>query len=177
MRTILVLLFVVAGISLIGSIGYFYYSMKIGDTTGLKEKLKGLDGVAAVGNYRVYEGNAFFKLILDNGGVLELGGVGNKDLIKTNGIVIKGVDNHRIICRRNDISLVTHGIRAEKIQEQYLPWAALQNVQSVVKSYAEIKEVIFRMPLKFKSLISVVGENDGSEWTCYMKKEKVDVER
>lgn len=149
--------------TLLGVWAYLYYTLTIGDTWGLLEKLEKSDSVVSVKDYKVYEGNAFFTLALANGGSLTLGGVGNQDLVEADGIIVEKVNGKEIFCSNDSLRTFTVGISASEIQSQYLQEQKLINVQALIKNYKKLDELFSRMPLKFNRSSSL---EKSSVWTC-----------
>jgi hypothetical protein len=149
--------------TLLGVWAYLYYTLTIGDTWGLLEKLEKTDGVVSVKDYKVYEGNAFFTLALANGGNLTLGGVGNQDLLEADGIIVEKVNGKEILCSDDSVRTFTAGVSVSEIESQYLHEQKLINVQALIKNYNKLDELFSRMPLKFNRSFS---SEKSSVWTC-----------
>jgi len=145
---------------------YFYQTMTVGDTKGLLERLENMDGVVSVGNYTVYEGNAFFTLALSNGGYLELGGVGNADIAKSDGIIVEGIGTNNIVCTKDGSSIRTAGVSAYAIQRQYLNNKTLNSVSKLIDNYVYLDELFSKSPLAFESLITPSETISDDAWTC-----------
>ena len=149
--------------TLLGVWAYLYYTLTIGDTWGLLEKLEKTDGVVSVKDYKVYEGNAFFTLALANGGSLTLGGVGNQDLLEADGIIVEKVNGKEIHCSDDLVRTFTVGVSVSEIGSQYLQEQKLINVQALIKNYDKLVELFSRMPLKFNRSFS---SEKSRVWTC-----------
>ncbi len=158
--------FIVLSMTIVGgSLIYFWYTMTIGDTWGLLEKLKQVDGVKSVEGYETYEGNAFFSLLLSNGGTLTLGGIGNTDLIQSDGIIIRKIGYNKIFCRKNSGGFSV-GVSAREVQFQYLNNHTLNNVSQLIKSYDALNELFTGMPLSFKDSKKMDGLLNKDKWVC-----------
>jgi hypothetical protein len=147
----------------LGIWAYLYFTLTIGDTWGLLEKLEKTDGVVSVKDYKVYEGNSFFTLALANGGSITLGGVGNQDLLEGDGIIVEKINGKKILCTGDSDGTFTAGISVSEIEAQYLPRKKLVNVQALINNYKELVELFSRMPLKFNRSFS---SEKSSVWSC-----------
>jgi hypothetical protein len=166
---IVLIIFFITLVTLFGGFIYFYQTMTVGDTKGLIENLENLKGVVRIENYRVYEGNAFFSLALSGGGYLSLGGVGNADIVESDGIIVEGIGSNNIACSKDGSTIRTTGVSIDAIQHQYLSDKDLSSIQKIINNYHYIDQLFSKMPLTFKSLIVLSEKSNDSNWTCMRK--------
>lgn len=131
-RTILVIWF-----TAIAFFVWLGFSFAVGDTWGLEQKLANIDGVVKIEEYKVYEGKASFRLVLDNG-TLYLSNVGNKEIRGPGSIIILGVENKIIKCRIEGTTIGTRGVSVNYLMHDYFPNLNLSTVQQVVNEYEQI---------------------------------------
>jgi hypothetical protein len=140
--------------------------MTIGDTYGLREKLENLNGVVSVNDYYTYEGNAFFTLILSENRLVKLGGVGNQDLVASDGIIIDQIGSIKIICKHSSGRAFSNGISTSKIEQNFPNEIALDNIDNLITHYNEMHAIFSKMPLKLYDLSSDRQLSSGSFITC-----------
>lgn len=141
----------------------FNIILHVGNTWGLRENLKKMDGVVRVDDYKVREGKASFLLVLNNG-TIYLNGIGNKDIEKSNGIMISKIDSRKIKCKQKNHTIFSNGMTARAFQLQYIPDKDLSNIQSVISNYMLLKQFILKDQLFF---YFPDGPNSvESHWVC-----------
>lgn len=138
-------------ITLCGFISYFIFTMTIGSTYGLQDKLKNLDNVVSVENYTTYEGSAFFTLILTNNRLIKLSLVGNEDLIKSDGMIIDQIGSYDIICKYSSGRAFNPGIPIKYIGQDHIVSKAIESVPNLIKYYENLEGLFAKMPLEFSS--------------------------
>lgn len=149
-----------------GGIAYFTYTMTIGDTYGLYEKLEKLNSVVSVEDYYTYEGNAFFTLLLSDKRRITLGSVGNQDLVRSDGMMIDQVGPYKILCKHSSGRAFSNGIHTTKISSDYLNQEYLDNVQNLIKHYEDIEKLFSTTPQKFYYKTEMVSDSVNSFIVC-----------
>ncbi|MFK7997402.1 MAG: hypothetical protein AB8B87_24965 [Granulosicoccus sp.] len=132
-----------------GLIAYFIFSITIGDTFGLEKNLENLDGVLLVENYKRYEGLAFVTLHISENGKINLGSVGNKDIAKSDGLMIYQIGQHEIVCRYPNGRSFSPGIYSEYLGNNDAAKKAVENIPAMIKYYDDLEELFAKMPIEF----------------------------
>lgn len=136
--------------SVLGLVSYVWYAMTIGSTLGLEGKLQSLDNVVSVEDYYVYEGLAFFTLILTEDRLIELSGIENEDLVRSDNMGIDRVGAYEVVCSYS-LGGSSNAIYTKYLSDDRIVAKATENIPSLIRHYDELEELFSRMPLEFSS--------------------------
>lgn len=164
LKSLALLLLVVSG----GFITHFIYTMTIGDTYGLYEKLENLDKVVSVENYSTYEGSASFTLLLTDDRRITLGSIGKQDLINSDGMMLEQIGPYKIMCKYSSGGS-TNGIHTPIISSSYLNQEYLYSIQNLITHYDDIEKLFSTMPIEFDLKTDLEHDSTKSVLLCKNK--------
>jgi len=145
-----------------GVIFLIIWTAPVPNTKGLFEKLENLEGVVRVKDYKEDEITVSFTLELSENKSISFIGVDNTDLINSETIVVRGLSNANINCKKNTGNSTRAGVFATELEGQLKSNIKLRSIQAVVNNYIYLEEIFSDGPIALEEISPPLS----GDWTC-----------